>query len=88
MKRTRYSEEQIIGILKEGESGVAVADVLRKHGICQGTYYRWKSKFGGLEVSDARRLRALEQENRRLKSMVADLMLDNKVLKDINSKKW
>lgn len=88
MKRTRYSEEQIIGIVKEGESGVAVADVLRKHGICQGTYYRWKSKFGGLEVSDARRLRALEQENRRLKSMVADLMLDNKVLKDINSKKW
>ena len=88
MKRKRYSEEQIIGILKEGESGVAVADVLRKHGICQGTYYRWKSKFGGLEVSDARRLRALEQENRRLKSMVADLMLDNKVLKDINSKKW
>jgi putative transposase len=88
MQRTRYSDEQIIGILKEGESGVAVADVLRKHGICQGTYYRWKSKFGGLEVSDARRLRALEQENRRLKSMVADLMLDNKVLKDINSKKW
>jgi len=88
MKRTRYSEEQIIGIVKEGESGVAVADVLRKHGICQGTYYRWKSKFGGLELSDARRLRALEQENRRLKSMVADLMLDNKVLKDINSKKW
>jgi putative transposase len=88
MKRKRYREEQIIGILKEGESGVAVADVLRKHGICQGTYYRWKSKFGGLEVSDARRLRALEQENRRLKSMVADLMLDNKVLKDINSKKW
>ena len=88
MKRTRYSEEQIIGIVKEGESGVAVADVLRKHGICQGTYYRWKSKFGGLEVSDARRLRALEQENRRLKSMVADLMLDIKGLKDINSKKW
>lgn len=88
MKRKRYSEEQIIGILKEAESGVAVKELCRRHGIAEGTYYRWKSKFGGLEVSEAKRLRALEEENRRLKTMVADLMLDNKVLKDINSRKW
>ena len=86
--KKRYSEEQIIGILKEAESGISVADLTRRHGIAEGTYYRWKSKFGGLEVSEAKRLRALEEENRRLKTMVADLMLDNKILKDVNSRKW
>jgi len=88
MKRKRFSEEQIIQILKQAETGVPVKELLRTHGIAQGTFYRWKAKFGGLEVSEARRLKQLEQENRRLKTMVADLMLDNKVLKDINSKNW
>jgi putative transposase len=86
--KKRFSEEQIIGILREAESGVGVGELVRRHGIAEGTYYRWKSKFGGLEVSEAKRLRSLEEENRRLKTMVADLMLENKVLKDINSKKW
>ena len=86
--KKRFSEEQIIGILKEAESGVSVADLTRRHGIAEGTYYRWKSKFGGLEVNEAKRLRALEEENRRLKTMVADLMLDIKILKDVNSRKW
>ena len=88
MKRKRFTEEQIIAILKEAEGGVAVNDLVRQHGIAPNTYYRWKSKFGGMEVSDAKRLRALEQENTRLKTMVADLMLDVKVLKEINSKNW
>ena len=65
-----------------------MAELTRKHGICEGTYYRWKSKFGGMDVSDARRLKQLEQENHKLKTMVADLMLDNKILKDVNSKNW
>jgi len=72
MKRSRFSEEQIIGILKVGEAGLAVKELCRKHGICEQTYYRWKSKYGGLEVSEARRLRQLEDENRRLKQMVAE----------------
>jgi putative transposase len=88
MKRKRYSEEQIIRILKEADSGVPVQELIRKHGIAEGTYYRWKSKFGGMEVSDAKRLKALEEENRRLKRIVADQALDIQVLKDINSKKW
>ena len=88
MKAKRFSEEQIIGILKEAEAGVPPAEIVRKHGIAHNTFYRWRSKYGGLEVSEARRLRALEQENRRLKTMVADLMLDNKVLKDVNSKNF
>jgi putative transposase len=87
MKR-RHTEEQIIGILKERESGVGLAELLRKHGISEQTYYRWKSKYGGMEVSEAKRLKGLEEENRRLKQMVAELMLDNKVLRDINSKNW
>ena len=86
--KKRFREEQIIGILKEREAGIPVKDLIRKHGISEQTYYRWKSKFGGMEVSEARRLKALEAENRQLKQMVADLMLDNKVLKDINSKNW
>ncbi len=88
MKRKRFTDEQIIGILKESELGIAVKDLLRKHGIAEGTYYRWKSKFGGMELSDVKRLRSLEHENSQLKSMVADLMLENRVLKDVNAKKW
>jgi putative transposase len=86
--KKRFREEQIIGILKERETGIPVMDLIRKHGISEQTYYRWKSKYGGMEVSEAKRLKALEGENRQLKQMVADLMLDNKVLKDINSKNW
>ena len=88
MKRKRYSEEQIIGILKQHEAGASVKDLIRQVGVTEQTFYRWKSKFGGMEVSDAKKLRQLEEENRRLKTMVADLMLDNKILKDVNSKKW
>ena len=88
MKRKRYTEEQIIGILKEGEAGTATAELCRKHGISAGTYYRWKSKYGGMEVSDARRLKSLEDENRRLKKLVADQALDIHILKEVNSKKW
>lgn len=88
MKGKRFKEEQIIGILKEAESGQALADLTRKHGISEGTYYRWKAKYGGMEVSDAQRLKALEDENRRLKRLVADLSLDVQILKDVNSKKW
>jgi putative transposase len=75
MKVKRFSEEQIIGVLKEAEAGVAVKELCRKHGICEQTYYRWKSKYGGLEVSEARRLRQLEEENRRLKQMVAEQVI-------------
>lgn len=88
MKRSRFSEEQIIAILKEQESGMATADVCRKHGISSATFYKCKSKYGGLEVSDARRLRTLEQENARLKKLLADQMLDNAMLKEINAKKF
>ena len=77
MKRSRFSEEQIIGILKEQESGQATADVCRRHGISSATFYKWKSKYGGLEVSDARKLRALEDENARLKRLLADAKLDH-----------
>ncbi len=83
MKRSRFSEEQIIAILKEQEAGMLTADVCRKRGISSATFYKYKSKFGGLEISDARRLRALEQENARLKKLLADQMLDNAVLKDL-----
>ena len=76
MKQSRFTEEQIIGVLKEGEAGVPVAEISRKHGICEQTYYRWKAKYGGLEVSEARRLRSLEEENRRLKQLVAEQALD------------
>ena len=88
MKRSRFSEEQIIGILREQEAGVATADVCRKHGISGATFYKWKSKFGGLDVSDARRLKALEDENSALKKLLAETMLDIAILKDINSRKW
>jgi len=88
MRGKRFSEEQIIGILKEWESGVKIGDLSRKHGVCENTLYRWKSKYGGMDVSDAKRLRALEDENRRLKRLVAEQALDIQILKDINSKKW
>jgi len=88
MRGKRFSEERIIGVLKEAETGVPVPDLLRKHGIAQGTLYRWKAKYGGLELSEAKRLRALEEENRRLKRLVADQALDIQILKDIASKKW
>lgn len=88
MKRKRHTEEQIIRTLKQHESGTPVKELLRQMGITEQTFYRWKSKFGGMEVSDAKKLKSLEEENRRLKTMVADLMLDNKILKDVNSKKW
>ena len=87
MKR-RFTEEQIIGILRESEAGRPVKDVLRDHGISQDTFYRWRRKYGGLEVSDAKRLRELEEENRRLKQAVAELTLDNRALKDVVSRKW
>ena len=86
--KKRHTEEQIIRILKEAESGIPVADLLRKHNISQGTFYRWKSKFGGMDVSEAKRLKALEEENTRLKRLVAEQALDIQILKDVNSKKW
>ncbi|NJK91049.1 MAG: transposase [Blastochloris sp.] len=88
MKRKRYTEEQIIRTLKQQEAGTPVKELIRQVGITEQTFYRWKNKFGGMEVSDAKKLRALEEENRRLKTMVADLLLDNKILKEVNSKKW
>ncbi len=88
MKRSRFTEEQIIGVLKEHELGVKTADLCRKHGISQQTFYNWKSKYGGMDVSDARRLRELETENGKLKKLLADTMLDNAALKDLLSKKW
>lgn len=88
MKRSRFTEEQIIGMLREHEAGMKTSDVCRKHGISQPTFYKWKAKFGGLDVSEARRLKALEGENARLKKLLAEAMLDNAMLKDIASKKW
>lgn len=88
MKRSRFSEEQIIGILKEQEAGMPTVEVCRRHGISPATFYKWKSKFGGMEVSDAKRLRALEDENAKLKKLLAEAMLDIAVLKDITGKKW
>jgi len=88
MKRSRFTEEQIIGILKEQESGQRTADVCRRHGISEATFYKYKSKYGGMQVSDAKRLKALESENGQLKKLLAESLLDNAVLKDINSKKW
>lgn len=88
MKRSRFSEEQIIGILKAHEAGVPVAELCRKHGVSDASIYKWKARFGGMEVSEAKRLRALEDENAKLKRMLADAMLDNMALKDLLGKKW
>lgn len=88
MKRNRFNEEQIIGILREQEAGLGTADVCRKHGISSATFYKWKAKYGGLQVSDARRLKTLEDENAKLKKLLAEVMLDNAILKDVAAKKW
>ncbi len=87
MRQSRFREEQTIGVLKEGDAGMRVAEICRKHGICEPTYYRWKAKYGGLEVSEARRLRQLEDENRRLKQIIGDLTLDNAALETVLAKK-
>ena len=88
MKRSRFTEERIIGILKEHEAGVPVADLCRKHGVSNASVYKWKAKYGGMDVSEAKRLRALEDENAKLKKLLADSMLDNAALKDLLGKKW
>jgi len=88
MKKSRHSEEQIINILKEAEAGIAITELCRKHGISDQTYYNWKAKYGGMTVSDARKLKQLEDENRRLKHLVADLTLDNQALKAVVSKNF
>jgi len=88
MKRKRFTEEQIIKSLKQHESGVKVADICRELGIVEQTFYRWKSKFGGMDVSEAKRLKALEEENAKLKKMLADQMLENAAIKDALTKKW
>lgn len=88
MKGKRFSEEQIIKVLKEASTGVSVAEIARRHGISEQSFYRWKAKYGGMEISEARRLRQLEEENSRLKRLVAEQALDIVMLKDVNSKKW
>ena len=88
MKRARFTEEQIIGILKAAETAGNIREVVREHNITEQTFYRWRNKYGGLEVSEARKMKELERENSELKKMVAELSLDNRMLKDLNSKKW
>ncbi len=88
MRRSRYSEEQIIGMIKEQEAGMPTAEICRKHGISSASFYKYKAKFGGMDVSDARKLRALEDENAKLKKLLAEQMLDNALLKDVAAKKW
>lgn len=88
MKKSRFSEAQIIGIIKEQEAGQKVVDICRKHGISEATFQNWKKKYGGLTVDELKRMKELETENFRLKRIVADLSLDNQILKDINGKKW
>jgi len=86
MKRNRFTEEQIIGILKEHETGVPVLELCRKHGVSDASIYKWKAKYGGMDVSDARKLKALEDENAKLKKLLAEAMLDNAILKDVAAK--
>ena len=88
MKRKRFTEEQIIGILREHEAGAKTADLARKHGLSEATLYNWKAKFGGMDVSDARKLRAREEENGKLKRLLADAMLDASALRELLAKKW
>ena len=88
MKRSRFSEEQIMTILREQEAGAKTADVCRKHGVSAATFYKWKAKYGGMEVSEARRLKALEDENAKLKRLLAEAMLDNAMLRDVAARKW
>ena len=88
MKRIRFTEEQIIAVLREHEAGTKTADLARKHGISEATLYNWKAKYGGMDVSDARRLKALEEENGRLKKLLADAMLDASALRELLAKKW
>ena len=88
MRPSRFSEEQIIAILKEQEAGAKTAEVCRRHGISDATFYKWKAKYGGLDVSEAKRLKVLEDENGKLKKLLAEAMLDNAMLKDIAAKKW
>ena len=86
--KKRFTEEQIIGFLKEADAGLPVAELCRKHGFSDASYYKWKAKFGGMDISDAKRLKALEEENNRLKRLLADALLDNSALKDVISRKW
>ena len=88
MRQSRFSDEQIIRMIKEQEAGMPTAEVCRKHGISTASFYKYKAKFGGMEVSDARKLKALEDENAKLKKLLAEQMLDNAILKDVNSRKW
>lgn len=88
MKKSRFSEQQIIGILREAQSGSTVKVVCAKHNICEQTYYGWKRKYGGMDVSEARRLKAMEEENGRLKRLVAELSVQNQILREVNAKKW
>lgn len=88
MKSKRFSEEQIIGILKQAQAGMKIVDLCRQHGISDVTFYNWRSKYGGMEVSEVKRLKTLEKENKQLKQMLADAMLENRAIKDVLSKKW
>ena len=88
MKRWKFTEEQIVGILREQEAGEKTADVCRRHGVSAATFYAWKAKYGGMDVSDAKRLKALEEENGKLKRLLAEAMLDNTALKDLLGRKW